>query len=121
MRQVARHFADGAEAQRVRELGLPLSDLFLRLLAGFACAQRLPGMLALGDVLDGEQDQNGAIAAVGGACDEQHDARAQGFEIVLDFEVVEHILPRQDCREQRSQLGDIPPVVSELEERLADR
>ena len=49
---------------------------------------RLLGALALGDVLDGEQDQLGPAAAAGeGARVQQHRAPAELRELVLDLEV----------------------------------
>ena len=63
VRQAAGQLADGADAQRVRELGLALPHLLLGRLARFALAQRFVVPLALGDVLDRQEDQIGTTAA----------------------------------------------------------
>ena len=109
VRQAAGQLADGADAQRVRELGLPLPHLLLDVLAGLALPQGFLGPFALGDVLDGEQDEVGTIAAaIEGPRIEQHGARADRLEIVLHLEVVQHVLLRQDISEQRPQLAGCP-------------
>jgi len=115
VRQAAGQLADGADAERVGQLALALTDPLLRLLEGFTVAQGLPSLLALRDVFDGQEDQLGTIATVQDrSCVEPHSARADRFEIVLDLEVVEDMLLGQHLRQQSAQLREALVRVLDL-------
>ena len=48
-----------------------------------------------------------------GARIEQHGPLADRAEVVLDLEIVQHVLLRQHLPEQRPQLRDVPGVVAQ--------
>ena len=81
----------------------------------------LLGTLALGDVLDGEQDQVRTAAAAGeGARVEQHGPPADLRELVLDLEVGQPPRVGQDLAEQRPQPRNVQLAVAQLVHGPAD-
>jgi hypothetical protein len=71
---------------------------------------------ALGNILDGEQDQ---LQLINPTRVEQHYPMAEGFKIVLDLEALEEVVFRQDFGEQTAQLRDVPLAVAELVDQPA--
>ena len=83
--------------------------------ARLARGQRGGGLLALGDVLDGEHDERRKPGGLREAARiQEHDARADLRESVAHLEVINPLLLRQQLLEQRAQRGDVPLPVAEV-------
>ena len=114
-------FANGIDDALGVFPGLVLGEFYLfQFPAGLL--EAVLDLAALGDILDGEEDYQFLprnpldLAGV-----QQHDAAADGREVVLDLVIVERRLLRQDRFKQLPQLGDVPLLVSEIVDELADR
>jgi hypothetical protein len=76
----------------------------------------------LGDIFDGEKDQARlAVRLEHTASIEAHRPRSDRRELVLDLEVLDDAVPRQDLHQQRPKLRDVPLAVPGVEQALALR
>jgi hypothetical protein len=71
--------------------------------------------LTFGDVLDRDQDHLcPPVLSDQSAGVEQHDLGADSWEVVLDFEVFEVAILRQDLFEQQAQARNVPLAVAQV-------
>ena len=103
----------GAHQQSTHELVKALHARELVRELSFAYARHLLGLVAVGDVLDPEQDQTPVVQA---PTIEQHDSPAQLAELPLDVVVIERAIVRQHGIELRAQRFNVPVSVAEFEE-----
>ena len=66
---------------------------------------------ALRDVFDREQDQ---LQVIDPTRVEQHDAVADRREVMLDLDIFEEIIVRQNLREQATQIRDVPLAMAKV-------
>ena len=76
--------------------------------------------LAVGDVLDGEEEQLILAPRREAAGVEEHRLRADVLEIVLDLEILERAVRRDDVLQERPQGRDVPLAVPEVVDESAD-
>ena len=82
-----------------------------------ALAHRLFGPLAVGDVLDGEQDRRSAHVHLPERPGiENHRPFADVLELAFHREVVDLVVPGQDLPKEPAQVGDVPLAVAQLEQ-----
>src|SRR5947209_3627492 len=75
---------------------------------------------AIGDILEREQNALGFLAVTCyGASAKQHRSGTGSLQLDFNFEVIEKALSREQVMEQLSQLGDVPPFVGNLINRLS--
>ena len=77
--------------------------------------QRLLRYLALGDVLDGQQDERWLVICLDQPSGVQlHRAQTDVLELMVHRKVADLVVARQHIFEQPSQLGDIPLIVAQF-------
>src|ERR1700688_465425 len=85
-----------------------------------ALAQCLFGELAFGDVLDGEQHHRFITVTINNAPSIEHYCLLpHGWEFMLDFEVGQRGVIRNDFFQRRAELGYVPLLVSQTMKGLS--
>ena len=77
--------------------------------------------LALGDVLDGQQDQALPARRRDRAPRQRQDAPSEARELALELELLEALVPLDARLERSPELGDVPGAVHELVDALGPR